>query len=224
MEHGVNSPSWVSPSSSNKEFQKNRGKTAPKPHGSRGIMRNPFHPTLKNISQTLHVCHKYACIGVVLGVNVGIYGIHGVSGYFSLWTPPDIHNASLQTRTIRSGCPGLPYYCRVSKQDTQPGWSWNMLFFGWKKWKIINLCLPVFHYDHNKKNKHKSDQICGVSSTFHRRRPPSTSTLLTTRATAAAPPRKASDKAQQLGQAPPTQGRVVPTRWLKDQTPGPNTP
>ena len=23
----------------------------------------------------------YACIGVVLGVNVGIYGIHGVSGY-----------------------------------------------------------------------------------------------------------------------------------------------
>ena len=30
-------------------------------------------------SQTLHACHIYAYIRVVLGVNVGIYGIHGVS-------------------------------------------------------------------------------------------------------------------------------------------------
>ena len=31
-------------------------------------------------SQTLHVCHICRSVGVVLGVNVGIYGIHGVSG------------------------------------------------------------------------------------------------------------------------------------------------
>ena len=32
------------------------------------------------MSQTLHGTAIYAYIGVVLGVNVGIYGIHGVSG------------------------------------------------------------------------------------------------------------------------------------------------
>ena len=29
----------------------------------------------------------YAYIGVVLGVNVGIYGIHGVFGTHRLWEP-----------------------------------------------------------------------------------------------------------------------------------------
>ena len=34
-------------------------------------------------SQTLHVYAIYAYIRVVWGVNVGIYGIHGVSGNLS---------------------------------------------------------------------------------------------------------------------------------------------
>ena len=36
----------------------------------------------------------YAYIGVVLGVNVGIYGIHGVSGYGVVVSFPDISGES----------------------------------------------------------------------------------------------------------------------------------
>ena len=40
--------------------------------------RQPLY--LPNKTQTLHGTAIYAYIGVVLGITVGIYGIHGVSG------------------------------------------------------------------------------------------------------------------------------------------------
>ena len=47
-----------------------------------GYSRYKRYVGMMSYSQTLHGTAIYAYIGVVLGVNVGIYGIHGVSGTF----------------------------------------------------------------------------------------------------------------------------------------------
>ena len=47
----------------------------------RGVEATPYrNPRPQTNTQALHVCHICLYIGVVWGVNVGIYGIHGVSG------------------------------------------------------------------------------------------------------------------------------------------------
>ena len=53
---------------------KARSKKAVDPYGSAKSQ------TLTYTSQTLHVCHILPTLGWFWGVNVGIYGIHGVSG------------------------------------------------------------------------------------------------------------------------------------------------
>ena len=57
---------------------------------------------LSSMSQTLHVCHICRSVGVVLGVNVGIYAIRGVFGCWVFQGVP-LGFTSSPPRPVRSG-------------------------------------------------------------------------------------------------------------------------